>query len=76
MYLLATSFQNDQYHLLDNIWNTKEFFKNKYLNRMTKYSLHFNIIELAEKGEYTICILKTFWLSIFQRKVRRRLLLR
>jgi hypothetical protein len=74
MYVLATSFQNEKYHLLDNIWNSKEFFKNKHINRMNKYALDFNIVEISEKGDYTICILKTCWLSIFQRKVRRLLL--
>jgi hypothetical protein len=49
MYVLATSFQNEKYHLLDNIWNSKEFFKNKHINRMNKYALDFNIVEISEK---------------------------
>ena len=68
--MLATSFENENYHLVDNIWNPEEFYNNEYVKRMNKHSLQFNIIDMVEKGEYDICIFKTFWISIFQRKVK------
>jgi hypothetical protein len=70
MYLLATSFQNEKYHLVDNIWNPEEFYNNEYVKRMNQHSLRIDVIDMVEKGEYDICIFKTFWISIFQRKVR------
>ena len=68
--MLATSFENENYHLVDNIWNPEEFYNNEYVKRMNKHSLQFNIIDMVENGEYDICIFKTFWISIFQRKVK------
>lgn len=70
MYVLATSFQNEKYHLVDNIWNAEEFYNNEHVSRMRRHALRLDVIEMVEKGEYDICIFKTFWLSIFQRKVR------
>lgn len=73
MYLLATSFEKENYHLVDNIWNPDEFYKNKHVKRLNTYLLRLDIIDMVEQGNYDICIFKTFWLSIFQRKVRRLL---
>jgi hypothetical protein len=68
--MLATSFQNEKYHLVDNIWNPDEFYNNEHVKRMHTHSLRFDVIDMIEKDEYDICIFKTFWISIFQRKVR------
>lgn len=73
MYLLATSFNNGMYDLVDNIWEPQEFFNDEHVDRMNQHLLRMDIIEMVEKGEYDICIFKTFWLSIFQRIIRRRL---
>ena len=73
MYLLATSFQNEKYHLVDNIWNADEFYNNEHVTRMIKHSMRLDVIDMVEKEEYDICIFKTFWISIFQRKVRKLL---
>jgi hypothetical protein len=73
MYLLATSFQNEKYHLVDNIWNADEFYNNEHVRRMIKHSMRLDVIDMVEKEEYDICIFKTFWISIFQRKVRKLL---
>jgi hypothetical protein len=73
MYLLATSFQRKDYYIVDNIWNPDEFYTNQNLKRVKRHSLRVDIIDMVEKDDYDICIFKTFWLSIFQRKVRRLL---
>jgi|688.fasta_scaffold265204_3 hypothetical protein len=73
MYLLATSFQNEKYHLVDNIWNADEFYNNEHVTRMIKHSMRLDVIDMVEKEEYDICIFKTFWISIFQRKVKKLL---
>jgi hypothetical protein len=72
MYLLATSFYNGYYHLVDNIWEPTEFYNDEYTDRARRHSLQFNIIDMVEKGEYDICIFKTCWLSIFQRILKKR----
>jgi hypothetical protein len=73
MYVLATSFEHEKYHIVDNIWNPEEFYTNQHRKRMRRHSLRLDIIDMVEKDNYDICIFKTFWLSIFQRKVRRLL---
>ena len=73
MYVLATSFENEKYHVVDNIWNPEEFYTNQHVKRMRRHSLRLDIIDMVEKENYDICIFKTVWLSIFQRKVRRLL---
>ena len=71
MYVLASSFQRKEYHIVDNIWNPDEFYTNQHLKRIKRHGLRLDIIDMVEKDDYDICIFKTFWLSIFQRKVRR-----
>ena len=73
MYVLATSFEGEKYHVVDNIWNPEEFYTNQHVKRMHRHSLRLDIIDMVEKENYDICIFKTFWVSIFQRKVRRLL---
>ena len=46
MYMLATSFENEKYNLVDNIWNPEEFYNNEYVKRMNKHSLKFNIVAI------------------------------
>lgn len=71
MFLLATSSSMGDYFIVDNIWEPREYFKGQYVKRMRKHLLRMDIIEMVEWTDYDICIFKTFWISIFQRKVRK-----
>ena len=68
MYLLATSFYDGKYNLVDNVWSSSEFYNNEHKSRMRRHSLRMDIIEMVTIGEYDVCIMKTFWLAVFQRR--------
>jgi NAD-specific glutamate dehydrogenase len=71
MFTLATCFPRDNYYLVDVEWDPNEYFNGHYTKRMRRHSLRMEIITMAEHNEYHIAIFKTFWISIFQRKIKK-----
>ena len=71
MFTLATCFLQDGLYLADVEWDAWEYFHDSYKKRMRKHSLRMEIVEIVEWKEYQICIFKTFWISIFQRKIKK-----
>ena len=71
MFTLATCFLQDGLYLADVEWEAWEYFQGAYTKRMRKHSLRMEIVEIVEWKEYHICIFKTFWISILQRKIKK-----
>ena len=67
MFFIATTKLIGDDYMVDVIWDPYEYFHDDYVKRKICRSLHLNIIEMIHDS----CILKTFWISIFQRKVKK-----
>ena len=56
--------------IVDNTWTPEELYSGQMTRYATRHGLRIEIARVIE-GYYVTCSLTTFWLRIFQRKIRR-----